>query len=91
MILLISHSVKISYILSRDYIKIKEFLMRVSVIQNKCGTAGMCVKTCPEVFRFQEGSKKAAVTIDEVPQHLEKKCLKAADSCPNKAIVVLFE
>ena len=65
--------------------------MRARVIQNKCGTVGMCVKTCPDVFRFQEGSKKATVLVDPIPRHLEQDCLKAADLCPNKAIVVLFE
>ncbi len=65
--------------------------MRVRVLQNKCGTVGMCVKTCPDLFRFQEGSKKATVLFDRVPPHLERKCLEAADLCPNKAIVVLFE
>jgi ferredoxin len=65
--------------------------MRAMVIQNKCESVGMCVKTCPYVFRFQEGSKKATVIVDEVPPHLERKCLKAADLCPNNAIVVLFE
>ena len=33
--------------------------MKIEVDQNKCGTIGICVKECPEVFRFQEGSKKA--------------------------------
>ena len=65
--------------------------MRASVIQNKCGTVGMCVKTCPDIFRFQEGSKKATVMFHRIPYHLEEKCRKAADLCPNGAIVVLFE
>ena len=65
--------------------------MKVQVLQNKCGSVGMCVKTCPDLFRFQEGSKKAAVLLNKVPPKLEQKCLKAADLCPNKAIVVLFE
>jgi ferredoxin len=37
--------------------------MRARVIQEKCGTVGMCVKTCPDLFRFQEGSKKANKAI----------------------------
>ena len=35
--------------------------MRVKVDQLKCGTIGICVKECPQVFRFQPGSKKATV------------------------------
>lgn len=65
--------------------------MRARVLQEKCGGVGMCVKTCPDLFRFQEGSKKATVLMDIVPQSLEKQCLKAADSCPNKAIVILVK
>ena len=65
--------------------------MRARIIQEKCGGVGMCVKTCPDLFRFQEGSKKATVLFDNVPPHLEKECLKAADSCPNKAVIVSFD
>ena len=65
--------------------------MRARVLQEKCGGVGMCVKICPDLFRFQEGSKKAATLLDKVPQKFEKECRKAADSCPNKAIVVLYE
>ncbi len=65
--------------------------MQVRVIQEKCNTAGMCVKLCPEVFRFQEGSKKAQVIMDKIPSHLVDKCIKAVDSCPNQAIVARFE
>ncbi|MBN1834152.1 MAG: ferredoxin [Deltaproteobacteria bacterium] len=53
--------------------------MRVSVIHNKCETVGVCVKTCPDVFRFQEGSKKSTVIVDKVSSHLEQKCLEAVD------------
>ena len=63
--------------------------MQVRVMEDRCGTAGMCVKLCPEVFRFQEGSKKAEVIIDKVPPHLINSCCKAVESCPNNAIVVL--
>jgi ferredoxin len=70
---------------------IRRFLMRVRVIQNKCGSVGMCVKTCPDIFRFQEGSKKATVVEEKVPPHLEQKCFKAAGLCPNKAVAVFFE
>ena len=65
--------------------------MLVRVMQDMCGTAGLCVKICPEVFRFQEGSKKAEVIMDKVPPHLLSSCNKAVESCPNKAIVVIFD
>ena len=62
--------------------------MIAKVLQEKCDGVGMCVKICPDLFRFQEGSKKATTLFDRVPDVLREKCLKAADSCPNKAIVV---
>lgn len=62
--------------------------MKASVHQMMCGGVGLCVKRCPEVFRFQEGSKKATVTVEEIPQSLWEKCRKAAAECPNNAIVI---
>ena len=62
--------------------------MKVEVDQLKCDTTGFCVKTCPEVFRFQEGSKRATVTLDPVPTVYWEKCLKAARECPNKAVII---
>ena len=60
--------------------------MKVIVDQVKCHTIGICVKICPEVFRFQEGSKKAVAVTGEIPEYLEDKCIMAARECPNKAI-----
>jgi ferredoxin len=63
--------------------------MIAKVLQERCGGVGMCVKICPDLFRFQEGSKKATTLFDRVPIILQEKCLKAADSCPNKAIIIV--
>ena len=62
--------------------------MKVQVDQNKCGTVGLCVKACPEIFRFQEGSKRAAAFSGEIPSELEEKVLKAVNACPNGAIMI---
>ncbi len=62
--------------------------MKVEVDQVKCGTMGVCVKTCPEVFRFQAGSKKAIAIPGDVPPDLVENCMKAARDCPNQAIVI---
>lgn len=62
--------------------------MKVEVDQMKCDTTGLCVKTCPEVFRFQEGSKKATVILDPIPVAYWEKCLKAARECPKKAVII---
>jgi ferredoxin len=66
----------------------EEEAMKVEVDQMKCGTVGLCVKECPEVFRFQEGSKKASVIIGVIPPDLQKKCRDAARKCPNAAITI---
>jgi len=62
--------------------------MRAKVDQIKCTTVGTCVKECPEVFRFQPGSKKATVIVDEIPPALELKCREVAKMCPNEAIII---
>jgi len=62
--------------------------MKVIVDQLKCRTTGLCVKKCPDVFRFQEGSKRAAVRMEQIPTSLQDCCVKAAALCPNGAITV---
>jgi len=62
--------------------------MRVTVDQMKCRTVGLCVKECPDVFRFQEGSKRAAVQMVDIPPALEDCCRRAAVFCPNRAIEI---
>jgi ferredoxin len=62
--------------------------MKVEVDQMKCGTSGICVMECPEVFRFQEGSKRATVLLEEIPPELELKCRELVRKCPNNAIII---
>ena len=62
--------------------------MKAEVDQKKCSTAGVCVQKLPEVFRFQEGSKKATVILDEIPPELQRKVIDVSWECPNKAIVI---
>ena len=62
--------------------------MRAKVDPLKCRTAGECVRTCPEAFRFLEGSKKATVTRDPIPPGLEAKVCEAARRCPENAVLV---
>jgi ferredoxin len=62
--------------------------MKVEVDQMKCGTVGICVKICPEVFRFQEGSKKATVILDPIPATFHEQCRSAARECPNNAVII---
>ncbi len=62
--------------------------MKLKVDQMRCATYGICVKECPQVFRFQPGSKKATVIVDEIPRALEPKCREVAARCPSKAIII---
>ncbi len=64
--------------------------MKAEVDEAKCGTIGLCVQICPEVFRFHPGSKKAYAMMPEVPPHLQAKCIEAAGKCPNDAIIIRF-
>lgn len=63
-------------------------IMKVCVDQSKCRTAGLCVQLCPEVFRFEPGSKKAVALDEAVPVDAEGRCWKAVRKCPVGAIVV---
>lgn len=62
--------------------------MKAEVDQIKCGTIGICVRICPQVFRFHPGDKKAYVQVDEIPEEYWDKCVEAAQKCPNEAITV---
>jgi ferredoxin len=62
--------------------------MKATVDEMKCRTVGLCVKECPDVFRFQEGSKRAAVRIDPIPLSLQACCRRVATLCPNDAIII---
>lgn len=62
--------------------------MKIEVDQLKCDTTGICVNECPEVFRFQEGSKRATVILDEIPSRLQQRCRDVAGLCPTDAIII---
>lgn len=62
--------------------------MKIRVDQLKCDISGICVMECPELFRFQEGSKKAIALLEEVPLSLEATCVRIAGRCPSQAIIL---
>jgi ferredoxin len=64
--------------------------MRVVVDQDKCNGAGICVQELPDLFRFQEGSKRGTAIKPDVPARLEAKLREVAAKCPTGA-VQLFE
>ena len=65
--------------------------MRMIIDYVKCDTSGICVEICPEVFRFNEGRKKAVALFDKIPPLLEGKAMDAARMCPNQAIFAIME
>lgn len=60
-------------------------IMKVRV-EDSCTACGICVETCPEVFRM--GENTAEVTCDEVQPQFEDTAQQAADECPVEAIIV---
>ena len=62
--------------------------MKIKVDQLKCDTSGLCVKRYPEIFNFQEGSKKAEAIAEEIPLYLEPKYLDIVAICPSRAISI---
>jgi ferredoxin len=55
-------------------------------IDDSCTACGLCVETCPEVFRM--GDNVAEVITDEVPPQFEDTVQQAADECPVESIIV---
>jgi ferredoxin len=62
--------------------------MKIKIDQLKCDTSGMCVKKFPQLFRFQEGSKKAEVIEEKLPLYLEPECKCIVEICPTGAITI---
>lgn len=63
--------------------------MKAYVDQVKCRSVGTCVQLCPSVFRFEPGSKKAIVQVREIPEGEVRRCVQAAERCPERAITIL--
>ncbi len=63
--------------------------LRLAVDQNRCQSMGICVRECPEVFRFQAGNKRATVVADPIPPTLRRRCLDIVERCPVRAIVIV--
>ena len=55
-------------------------------IDDSCTACGLCVETCPEVFRM--GDEIAEVVVEQVPPQFEDAAQQAADECPVEAIEV---
>jgi len=60
--------------------------MKAKVDPDICIGCGLCVTTCPEVYRMEDD--KAVVCVAVVPKGAEETCQKAADECPVTAITI---
>ena len=60
--------------------------MKVKIDADACIGCGLCVTTCPEVYRMEDD--KAVVFVAIVPKEAGENCKKGADECPVTAITV---
>ena len=60
--------------------------MKAKVDADTCIGCGLCVSTCPEVYKMEDD--KAVVFVSVVPKAAEENCQKACDECPVTAIVI---
>lgn len=65
-----------------------DYKLRVSVNQDVCVGAGMCVLSSPEVFDQRDEDGVVKLITSEPPEALYEKVLGAARKCPSKAIKV---
>lgn len=65
--------------------------LKVKVDLELCQGHSVCLAECPEVFAVteqDEGYPLVQVLLEEPPQALREKVLKAAKYCPNHVITV---
>jgi ferredoxin len=61
--------------------------MKAIIDRDGCISCGLCVDTCPEVFRFAADGLAEVIT-EIVPKAAEKKALEAQEGCPVTVIKV---
>lgn len=60
--------------------------MKIKIDADACIGCGLCVTTCPEVYKMEED--KAVVIVPVVPKDIEATCKQALDECPVTAIII---
>lgn len=61
--------------------------MKASIDRDGCISCGLCVGTCPKVFRMADDGV-AEVYVDTVPTGEEEAAVEAMDGCPVGVITV---
>ena len=61
--------------------------MKAEIDRDGCISCGVCVSTCPEVFRMGSDGP-AEVYVETVPEHLENEAMEARDNCPVSVITI---
>jgi ferredoxin len=60
--------------------------LKAKVDPDVCIGCGLCVDTCPAVYKMD--GDKAVAYVNPVPKEAEECCKKGADDCPVTAIAV---
>ena len=61
--------------------------MKATLDRDGCISCGLCVDTCPEVFRMADDGI-AEVYTEEVPEDAESTAVEAQEGCPVSVIAV---
>ena len=61
--------------------------MKAMIDRDGCISCGLCVETCPDVFRFDDDDI-ALVYVDSIPQDAESAAIDAQDACPVSVIEI---
>lgn len=62
--------------------------MRIEVDPDRCEGQAVCVGLAPKVFELNDDDEVVRVVVDEVPEELQKRALKAVEKCPMAALKV---
>jgi ferredoxin len=60
--------------------------MKAKIDAELCTGCGLCVDTCPEVFKMDDSVAK--IIVEKVPENAWNTCREAADNCPVEAVLI---